>query len=607
MSPLLPIIPIRMSPVWKWARVGVCPMTATGRISSGVIPLNARLYEAFACYRLAHAGFLLDWLLPAELPARLPHLSVLITIGHGAFGDATRLALNQFLESGGIWIAIGSPCDAPDLLGVEPQLHPSGAPVQLGEGYACAERENPLFKRDWELLHGFGGTAVEAQEGTDIWARWLDPHARDTRLPALTHRAVGAGHAVLYAVHVGETLARIQIGRPVSEPRLLPPDAPPDEEPALHSEDASRLDWHLDRAPCGEGQLCFAKPVADLWVESLIHAILWSGQQRGEVVPMFWYYPAFAPAASVLSITSEHEHADHETPLNHLLTLTGVRAVWCLSEAIHNPNFYRDLTKRDHEIGLRFQPDPDHFCRASTLQGQVDSLRRFTGVRAITAVQIANLAWRGCQEFYHYAENAQVLSDLSRGGYRPQASGFPFGSAHPFRAYNPQRPAEPYAVFTLPLIAYRAVEWVGAPQANALLEQTVKAHGVYHITVSPAVLSSQMQADALMRLLGRARYLGAEWRTAHELARWLDARLHIRYKLSSMPGQMELGLLSLTTLHRFGLLLFTPLTGWANISGQPVELMPAEYYGYPCLALETDLIEKAVREIRLFEKASEAA
>jgi len=41
-----------MNAVWKWARIGVCPMTATGRISGGVVPLNARAYEYFACYWL---------------------------------------------------------------------------------------------------------------------------------------------------------------------------------------------------------------------------------------------------------------------------------------------------------------------------------------------------------------------------------------------------------------------------------------------------------------------------------------------------------------------------------------------------------------------------
>ncbi|MCS6919004.1 MAG: hypothetical protein NZM28_04475 [Fimbriimonadales bacterium] len=596
-----------MSPIWRWARIGVCPMSATGRLGGGVVPLNARLFEAFACYRLVHAGFLVDWLLPAELSSRLPHLSVLITIGRGELGDETRFALQQFVESGGVWIAVGSPCDAPDLLGVAPKQLPNGAPMHLSEGYACAERDCPAFLRDWGLLHGFGGAAVEAQDGVDIWARWLNPHGQDTGLPAITHRAVGAGHTIFYAVHLGETTARIQMGCPVSEPSLLPPDAPLDDAPRLHSEDATRLDWYLDRAPCEDAQLCFSKPVADLWIESLTRAILWAGQQRGEVVPMFWYYPKFAPAVSVLSIVSEPECADYETPLNHLLTLTGVRAVWCLTEAVHNPNFYRDLTKREHEIGVRFRPDPESFCRASTLQGQVDSLRRFTGVRAITAVQVEELAWRGCTELYHYADQAQLHSELSRGGYHPQASGFPFGTAHPFRPPNPQRPAEPYHIFSTPLTIYRPIEWVSSAQANHLLEQSVHARGVFHITVRPSVLSSQAQADALMRLLGRARYHGAEWQTAYSLTQWLHARLNLRYKMSSLPGQLELGLLSLRAMHRFGLLLFTPLRGWANVGDHQVEIHPAEYYGYPCLTLETDLVEKTVREIRLFEASGESA
>ena len=595
-----------MTPAWKWARIGVCPMSATGHITSGVVPLNARPYDFFACYRLAHAGFLIDWLLPAELPTRLPHLSILITVGHGALDDDLRLALHQFVEGGGVWIAIGSPCEADDLFGVEPHTHPNGALKKLGEGYACTEREYPAFRCAWEMLHAFSGTAVTPQEGTEVWARWLDPHGRDTGLPALTHRSVGAGHALLYAVHVGETLARIQMGRPVAEPLVLPPDAPPDADNRPHSEDGTRLDWYLDRAPCEDGVLCFSKPVADLWAESLIRAILWAGQQRGEVVPMLWYYPNLAPALSVLSIASETECTQHETPLNHLLTLTGVRAVWCLSEALQHPNFYRDLVKREHEIGIRFVPDEQHFCRASTMQGQVDNLRRFTGVRAITAMQVADLAWRGCVDLYHYAENAQILTDLSRGGYHPAASGFPFGTAHPFRPHKPHSP-EPFKLFNLPLTAYRAIEWANAAQANLLLERAVQAHGVYHITVRPSVLEWQPHADALMRLLGRARYLGAEWRTAQEVVRWLSARQNIRYKLSGLPGQLEIGLLSPTTLYRFGLLLFTPLNGWANIGEQEVELQPAEHYGHRCLTLTTDLIEKSVREIRLFEVASEAA
>jgi hypothetical protein len=110
-----------------------------------------------------------------------------------------------------------------------------------------------------------------------------------------------------------------------------------------------------------------------------------------------------------------------------------------------------------------------------------------------------------------------------------------------------------------------------------------------------------------MRLLGRSRHHGSEWRTAQEIVHWLGARLNIRYKLSSLPGQMELGLLSLHSMHRFGLLLFTPLKGRAMSGEQPIELTPAEYYGYPCLTMETDLVEKTVREVRLFEVDAKAA
>lgn len=596
-----------MNPTWRWARVGVCPMSASGRVANGLIPPNARLCDAFACYRLLHAGFFVDWLLPTELSARLPYLSVLVTIGEGTFEDEQRLALHQFLEGGGIWIAIGSPCDAPDLLGVALPAQGASPYRQLSEGYAVAERDCPAFQQEWGMLHCFGGTVVVPDKATEVWAYWLDAHGRDTGLPAITHRRVGAGHAVLYAVHLGETFLRIQLGRAVSEPLIPPADAPPEASLALRTEDATRLDWYLDRTQVEAGQLCFAKPVADLWAESLIRTVLWAGQQRGEVVPMQWYYPAFATALGVMSVTSEPEATDYETSLNHLLTLAGVRAVWCISDAARQPHFYRELLKREHELALRFQPDAEQFCRTSTLQGQVDSLRRFTGVRAIHSVQVAGLAWRGGTEFYAHAEHAQLLCELSRGGYHPHASGFLFGTAHPFRVPNPQRPAEPYQPFIVPLHAYRALEWVSSGLITALLERATERHGVYHITVCPSVLSSPVQADGLMRLIGRARYLGAEWYTAREVAHWLNARLNLRYKLQGTSGQLELGLLSVTPMHRLGLLLFTPLRGWANVGDQQTDLQPAEYYGYPCLTLETDLVEKTVREIRFFEVASNAA
>ncbi len=593
------------SPEWRWARIGVCPMSAKGKAGMGTMPATSQPFDRLTCELIQYCGFLVEWLVPAELPLRVLSLDILLTVGEGELGEDSSQALTAFLQRGSIWIALGGTCALPHLFGVRPLTHDDGTPMRLGEGYAVATCPNPLLPAEWGMLHGFGGMAVQASEGIP-WAQWLDAHGRETGLPAIVYQPHGAGHAILFAVHPGESIARIRQGRAVAESAVLPPDVarPPDH--ALHADDAIRLDWSLDREPC-EGAHCFLKPVADLWQESLIRAILWAGQQRGVVIPMLWFYPAHLPGVGVLSIDAEPATTHHEMTLQRLLTLTGVRAVWCLSEAGHEPAFYRDLTKRGHEIGLRYVPEAGHFCRASTLQSQVDTLRRFTGVRAITAVQVADLQWRGCTEFYAYAEQAQILSELSRGGSQVGTAGFAFGSAHPWRPCNQARPGESHALYVIPLLGYHLTERISPAQAQAILQRVQAVNGIYHLTIRPTVVESEEKADAFLRVIAAARNAGYEWLTAAEVARWHTARMALRYRLADSPGQMQLSLLSASSLSRLTVLLFTPLQGWARTGNFDFALTPTQHFGYPCLALETDLVEKTVREIHLFPKAGTLA
>ncbi|MEN3002224.1 MAG: hypothetical protein ABDI19_10355 [Armatimonadota bacterium] len=585
---------------WRWARIGVCPMRAKGKAGMGAVPVVLQPFDRLTCELIQYSGLLVDWLIPEDLPARVATLDILITIGEGELEDDSAHALQAFVQQGGIWIALGGVCAQPQLFGVHPRLHREGTIQRLGEGYAVGSPSNPVLPEKWGMLHGFGGVAVDAQEGT-VWAHWLDAHGRETGLPAIVHRAHGTGHAILFAVHPGESITRIRHGRSVVEPAVLPPDVERDpDDHALRAEDAIHLDWHLDREPF-EGGYGFLKPVADLWQESLIRAVLWGGQQRGAVVPMLWFYPDHLPGVAILSIDAEPSAASHELTLQRLLTLTGVRAVWCLSEVSHEPVFYRELAKRGHEIGLRYVPEPAAFCRAATLQNQVDNLRRFSGVRAITAVQVADLHWRGCTEFYAYAEQAQILSDLSRGGYATGAAGFAFGSAHPWRPLNHARPGELHALHVVPLLGYHLIERVSSGQAQAILRMAQAVHGVCHFTVRPTVVENEAKADAFVRMLAAARNAGYEWITAAELARWHTARTAVRHRFTGVMGQMQLALLSSTALSRLTLLLFTPLSGWAQTGSNELPLKPAEHFGYPCLVLETDLVEKTVREITLFE------
>ncbi len=584
---------------WRWARIGVCPMSAKGKMGAGSIPVVPNPFERFTCELFAYCGLLVEWLTPSELASKVDSLDVLITIGDRALSEEEGAALRAFVQGGGVWIALGGVCALPELFGVRPLSHAGDLPVLLGEGYAVATGSNPLLLEEWGMLHAFGGIGVEV-EGATVWAHWLDAHARETDYPALLYHRYGEGHTILFAVHPGESIARIRQGRCVVEAAIPPPDVP--REPhysTLHMDDAIRLDWYLDREPC-EGERCFLKPVADLWQESLIRAVLWAGQGRGAVVPMLWFYPSHLPGAAILSIDGEPATAQQELTLQRVLTLVGLRAVWCLSEATHGPAFYRELAKRGHEIGLRYVPEAGAFCRATTLQNQVDSLRRFSGVRAITALQVADLHWRGGTEFYAYMEQAQILSDLSRGGSSASAAGFAFGSAHPWRPLHCSRPGELYAVQVVPLLGYQVMDRVSPARMQAILRRARAVNGVCHFTVRPNVVESEARVDAFARLIAAVRTEGYEWVTAAELARWHAARAAIRHRLAGIAGQLRLALLAPAALNRLTVLLFTPLRGWARSGSGEIPVKPAEQFGYPCLMLETDLVEKSVREIDLF-------
>ncbi len=582
---------------WRWARIAVCPLSAHTRVSGTPLPLRAHLFDQCASMGIQQSGLLVDWFLPTEVPSRLGNYSIFISIGQGELSEELLLQLRQFVLDGGTWIALGGPCNAPDVFGVQPILRPDGSWRTLGEGYAVGTPSNPILLESWGLMHGFGGVALKP-DSAEVWAFWYDPHARETGLPALTMNRYGAGFAILYGVNFGETLARLRMGRSLVERAVLPGDVPDEPNPhLLRSDDATRLDWYLDREPCSEGVECFLKPIADYWVESLIRAVLWAGQQSGLVVPMIWHHPRLLEGVGVVSVDCEPSLAQHENTLSHLLTLAGVRATWCISEVGRQTNFYRDLARKEHEIGLRYVPEDGTFCRNSTIQNQVDTLRRFTSVRAITAVQVESLQWRGCSEFFELAERTQIRSELSKGGYHPQSAGFLFGTAHPWQPISRMREGETIPIWVIPLLSYHAIERVGTEQLQRILKATRAVKGVFHITVSPRVATNSAFADGFMRLLGSVRAEGYEWQTAYEVAQWHERRQALRHKLVNIPDRPQLSLLSAQPMARLGLLFFTPLNASAETNGHALTLAQSERFGYPCLQLETDLVEKSVREI----------
>src|SRR6476659_2217786 len=68
---------------------------------------------------LSHAGVCYATVPPEQLAATLPRLRMLLTVFDRDFNDELKKALRDWINNGGVWIAIAGTCGLPDLFGVD--------------------------------------------------------------------------------------------------------------------------------------------------------------------------------------------------------------------------------------------------------------------------------------------------------------------------------------------------------------------------------------------------------------------------------------------------------------------------------------------------------
>src|SRR5688500_1151249 len=98
---------------------------------------------------LAHAGVCDATVPPEQVAATLPRLRMLLTVFDRDFNDATKKAVREWVDNGGVWIAVGGTCGLGDVLGVEvvpPEFASwGGGSNNLGEGYLVrADDKHPI-------------------------------------------------------------------------------------------------------------------------------------------------------------------------------------------------------------------------------------------------------------------------------------------------------------------------------------------------------------------------------------------------------------------------------------------------------------------------------
>lgn len=589
-------------PNTQWARISYCWMGGSGEATSD-------FYSAYCKEILQHSGLCFDEVARAQLPLLLPHQTLLITAGEGVIHEELANALMNFMEQGGVWIAIGCVYGKENLFGVQLATPPPQVEqpfIRLGAGYALFEGFETLFAHLKTPLRFFGGVAVEATTAEPV-AALLDCHQNPTPFCAVARQRWGKGEAILIAPNLGETLVRIQMGACVHEDGIAPSDGTaPLNDGVLRCEDGIMLDWRFDRSPDLEGLPLFQTPVTDHWREVLIRLVLQASQRAGLICPLIWHYPRHQTGAGVLTVETSSQLPDSDQACNRLLTLVGIKATWGVQHVAQTQSFYRELQKRDNEIALIYEPaDPQELMRYSSLQMQLDHVRRFTSVRTVNAVQIQGLQWRGKLEFYEQCERVGLSIDINRGGYAPGAAGFAFGGCQPWRPLR--RDGALSNLYVLPLLGYQIGSRLSMQTARDLVDQAAEVYGVAHFTVNTEFTALEQQADTLLKLLAHARSRGLEWTTASELIAWEESRRQLRYRLAQSQNGLQMGLVSPKTINNLSLLFLTPepmhfSTGVNELSPQTVER-----YGMSFQAIQVDVLEKSLRELTLTRVDSQAA
>ncbi len=517
--------------------LGVCCLPPRPRNAARTVSYGHYISEI-----LHHAGICYASLSMEEIQQTLPALRLLVTVGDTPLPEAVKSALFQWVTNGGVWIAVGGTAGAPEMFGVEEEpatYFGWGATIgTLGEGYLqVTQAEHPVLAHVPLPLHFFNGVPVRAKGGT-VLAQVLDAHQRETPRAGVVEHRLGEGTCLLIAPDVTGTVVRIQQGTAITRDGVSSPDGTaPITDDMLKSSDECVLDWWFDRQPIPDvpGLSGFLYPIADIWREMVIRAILHLAQARGVVLPVLWLYPRNLPALA---------HLSHDTDLNdpvlakkmlNVLQEAGIRSTWCVILPGYPAEVIRRICAAGHELAMHYDAVEQHtIWDEGAFHEQWRQLTRLFGGEAPVTNKNHYLRWEGDTEFFEWCLRRRVQLDQSKGPSKVGEAGFTFGTCHPYRPIDPR--GNFIDVLELPTLTQDLN--VFAP--DALLEPLVQAvtrhHGILHLLFHPAHVDKPGIAETILKSIRRAQQAGMEWWTARRINEWERARRQVRWEQYT-PGE----------------------------------------------------------------------
>lgn len=516
--------------------VGVCALPPPPRNSARTVAYPEYVHEI-----LGHAGLCYAPLNCDELADALPRLRVLVTVGETAFNEDLREQLSDWVAGGGAWLSVGGTCGVPELFGVrmEPPAYSSwgGGLGTLGEGYLSAkDARHPITSHVRTPLHYFNGAAVIA-DGAAVLADVLDAHQRPTRRAAATEVRRGEGACLLIAPDLTGTVVRVQQGVGVTRDGVSAPDGTaPIGDSVLKSGDGGVLDWLFDREPVegARGLSAFLEPVADLWAEMLVRAILYVARERGVALPVLWLYPRDLPALAHLSHDSDGNDAARAMRMLEVVGEAEVNSTWCVMAPGYPGEVIDAIRAAGHELAMHYDAVAGDFAWG---EQQFDSQwREISGLFGEPPATNKNhfLRWEGDTEFFEWLVRRGIRLDQSKGASKSGEAGFNFGTCHIYRPVAPD--GRILDVLEMPTVTQDLEVFAPAALLGPVLQAVRARHGILHLLFHPAHIETAGVADTLRAAIDRARALGMEWWTAARIAGWERARRRAEWSHSARSG-----------------------------------------------------------------------
>ncbi|MGB7159248.1 MAG: hypothetical protein WBD40_14360 [Tepidisphaeraceae bacterium] len=498
-------------------------------------------YAPYVQEILSHAGVCYATIAPGTLAAALPNLRILLTVFDRDFNDELKTALRDWVNNGGVWIAIAGTCGLPDLFGVElvpPDFSSwGGGANNLGEGYlvpaseADTEKRHPITAHLDKPLHFFGGLVVRSTVATSL-ASSRDKHGHDTNRPALLERTVGKGRCILICPDLTGTVVHIQHGVGVTRDGVSAPDGTgPIADAVLKSGDGAVLDWIFDRDPVpgANGLKAYLRPVADQWKELLLRAIFYSATEHHVPLPLLWLYPRKLPALAHLSHDSDGNDAKLFDKLFDTVAEAKINSTWCIILPGASPERIKRLKDAGHELAMHYDSMTEGLTWSEQqFDRQFKELTAMFGGQPIATNKNHYLRWENDADVWNWCVKHGIRLDQSKGASKSGEAGFNFGTCHPY--FPTTFEGKMIDVLELPTPTQDLI--VFAPEAifEPLLAAVKKSHGICHLLFHPAHWDKKGVPEALLTSVRRAKEEGLEWWTGRQIGDWERARRGATWK-----------------------------------------------------------------------------